>query len=324
MEDINMNPQAEIQEADNQLIDDVAEGKMPSASENRIGSIADAKQAFLQLLSDDREETAPVSETAEPETAPALPDTGTQTLGNNVFDEAKIQSMIQEELGKRIAEGEVPDFSAQNLSQAVTETVPQETAPDFTLQPENLDYINSDEFYEKFVENPGEAMQEVYRQMLNPTLEKLKPLLQQSETIQKNQKIIDTIKEFAESGDYGDFGDYQDDMVRILKEGGYRMDDVGAYRDAYSKAKINRLSEQLAQAGNSRTLEDYLGDEESVQKLAENPQLQQLIIGNYLSGLSKGGSPAMIGSSPTASAVATEPQKTKNFKDAGEKLKSLL
>lgn len=284
--------------------------------------------------------------TQEPQTDDTKPDTKPQP--NVGLDESHIQSLINDAIQREIQNGNLPDLSAQdmtsklaNLGQQQQQQTMNNTADEGTQQhadkkEEEPDIdINSDEFFEMFTENPTEAIDKLtnvrVQQKLAPILEELEPLLEQSKKAQENKNIIDTVKAFG--SEHPDFGEYNDDMLKILNEGNFPKNDINSYRNAYQTAKNNRLAGQVEQLQNQlaeseqnrgKTLDDYLGDTDSFNSLRQNENLKKAIIEDYIKALSKGGQPQMISSGGSTQPNAMPADKVNNFREAGEKFKTML
>ena len=355
-----------VQQQNAGLIDDVTDGNFETGTNQQpINSLDDANNAFLRILQGGGMEEGtgeqPVTEPApngaptgegptaaegannsDPTTEPTA--TGTEPNTNPPInaglDESQIQSMINDAIQREIKNGNLADLSAQDMTaqlNGLDKQQPLESAADNEPQPQDepeLD-VNSDEFFEMFSENPTEAIDKLtnarVQQKLAPLLERLEPLLEQSQRAQENKNIIDTIKAFG--SEHPDFGEYNDDMIKILNEGDFPKNDINSYRNAYQTAKNNRLAGQVEQLQNrlaeseqnrGKSLDDYLGDTDSFNLLRQNEELKKAIIEDYIKDLSKGGAPQMISSGGSAQPNAMPADKPKDFRDAGEKFKRML
>ena len=281
--------------------------------------------------------------TQEPHTDDTKPNTEPQP--NAGLDESRIRSLINDAIQREIQNGNLPDLSAQDMAselanlgqqQQITNNTADEGTQQHAGKEEEPDIdINSDEFFEMFTENPTEAIDKLtnvrVQQKLAPILEELEPLLEQSKKAQENKSIIDTVKAFG--SEHPDFGEYNDDMLKILNEGNFPKNDINSYRNAYQTAKNNRLAgkveqlqNQLAESEQNRgkTLDDYLGDTDSFNSLRQNENLKKAIIEDYIKALSKGGQPQMISSGGSTQPNAMPADRVNNFREAGEKFKTML
>lgn len=194
--------------------------------------------------------------------------------------------------------------------------------------------ITDDAFMEEFGENPVEAVkkladriadQKVAAQM-SALSDKMKPLLDQSEQIAFQQKVRETLSEFAGNPDYADAEKYFPQMAAIMKESGLPQDNVGSYETAYLKAALQDARTALTNQpqNQGKTLEEYLADENSVSQITANPQIQKAIIEGYLNEIAAGGKPQVITSGGSASPVATPPTKINSLEEAGKAFRKQL
>lgn len=345
------------------LIDDVSNGDNTTNTSNTspINSLESANKAFLEMLSGakntpdtndnasentNNEQAADTDNinndsqsTVDNDSDNNNTDTNAQAADSPSFDESKITSLINDAIEREIKEGKLKDLSINDTANQVN-ALPdakqknQEDEPDEPDEEPELD-INSDEFFEMFSDNPTDAIDKITNQRvkreLKPILEQLKPLLDQSKKTQENQKILDVIKNFGV--EHPDFKDYNDDMIQILKEGNFPKDDINSYRNAYQTAKNNKLAQQVAQLqqqlaeseqNQSKTIDDYLHDQDSFNSLRQNESLKKSIIEDYIKELANGGSPHMITSGGSTQPNATPPDKINSFDEATNKFKSML
>ena len=341
-----------VQQQDAGLIDDVTDGNFETNTNNNqpINSLDDASNAFLRILqggnansnvnAEDSASAAATEPTANGETnnnsddntqEPHTDDTkpNTEPQPNAGLDESRIRSLINDAIQREIQNGNLPDLSAQDMAselanlgqqQQITNNTADEGTQQHAGKEEEPDIdINSDEFFEMFTENPTEAIDKLtnvrVQQKLAPILEELEPLLEQSKKAQENKNIIDTVKAFG--SEHPDFGEYN----------------INSYRNAYQTAKNNRLAgkveqlqNQLAESEQNRgkTLDDYLGDTDSFNSLRQNENLKKAIIEDYIKALSKGGQPQMISSGGSTQPNAMPADRVNNFREAGEKFKTML
>ena len=256
----------------------------------------------------------------------------TQNAFNAPLDKESMRSILQEELQKAIDQGKVPAVSQQTLAADISDGNHEIEVQETTSEEPTLDlaeYIKSDDFYSKFSDDPGAAIMEVAESMSNQKnaeLQKqLKPLLEQSKTIEKNRRVQDAIRQFADRG-YNDFGKYRQSMVDYLKQGDFDMEDPNAYELAYNRAKVNDLEQLNAQlkATQGRTLADYVSDPASRETMAQDENVKRIVINEYLKNLSSGEKPQVISDSTSNTPTGNAPVKAKSFKEAGEMFKRMF
>lgn len=327
---------------DSGLIDEGVAGaenstETPASTGN--DSMLDAKNAFAALLSKEgnvqpNEPTQP-NEPVQPQNASlntdlpdissVLPNGGTEPQ-NGMPVMPELSEIIKDAVAQGMRQGIISDSSIPDVANALT---PEPTSePEYDEEFEMPDF-ESDEFYAQFTDNPGKTMADLAQRAADQRekvlLQKLKPLLDQSEQMMANQKIQEAIQQFATQG-ITDLADYKDDMVAIIRENGYPTDEVNSYNLAYGKAKSSRLEALNAElrATQGRTLADYMDDEESISQMAQNEKVKQQVIQEYLSGLSNGKSPQVISDGAGVSPAAIKPTKASNFREASEMFRKLF
>lgn len=340
----NMN----VQPSGGGLIDDVANGNAQNMNPPlQNNSLDDAKNAFSQMLAgmNTDDNTAAQPEMAQPAAGegtdqaaekseaypgviPVQPDANPQMP----FSMDDITARIQEAVQNAVENGQLADLSQNDLAAQAMSSAPQEDLSVEEAPAEEaiqVPDIQSDEFYEKFAENPGQAIMEIAsalsEEKIRGLTEKLQPLMEQSEVIRKNQNIRDAIKQFAQDG-HEDFAEYKDGMLEILKNGEYAMDDPSAYERAYSRAKIDKLqalNDELTRT-QGRTLADYMSDDEALGQMAGNEKLRKMVIEDYLKGLSQGEKPQMITGSTGNYPSATLSTKASSIDDAARMFKKMI
>ncbi len=340
MNNVNVQPSGEG------LIDDVANGNMQNTNQPlHNNSLDDAKNAFSRMLAGmdtegdtaaqptagegDKEVQAVLNNEAYPGVIPVQPEGNPHAP----FSMDDITEKIQEAVQNAVANGQLADLSQNDLAAQAMNFTPQDDlaaaeanpAEEAVLVPD----IQSEEFYEKFTENPGQAIMEIAsalsEEKIRGLTQKLQPLMEQSEVIRKNQNIRDAIKQFAQDG-HEDFADYKDGMLEILKNGEYAMDDPSAYEKAYSRAKIDKLqalNDELSRT-QGRTLADYMSDDDALEQMAENEKLRKMVIEDYLKGLSQGEKPQMITGSTGNYPSAAHSTKASSIDDAARMFKKMI
>lgn len=358
----NTPVQMNVQTGTEGLIDDVANNATENntsttdASTTPSTSVRDAFAALLNSAKHDEppktqeQNTQPLESTAqntsEGAAASSTLETGetgvntqvetnepiTQNAFNAPLDKESMRSILQEELQKAIDQGKVPAVSQQTFAADISDGNHTVEVQEITSEEPTLDlaeYIKSDDFYSKFSDDPGAAIMEVAESMSNQKnaeLQKqLKPLLEQSKVIEKNRRVQDAIKQFADRG-YNDFGKYRQSMVDYLKQGDFDMEDPNAYELAYNRAKVNDLEQLNAQLKTTqgRTLADYVSDPASRETMAQDENVKRIVINEYLKNLSSGEKPKVISDSTSNTPTGNAPVKAKSFKEAGEMFKKMF
>lgn len=339
-----------VQTGSPDLIDDVSDGANATAEapmDSRVNNMADAKMAFAQLLAaasqqNAQPEASPAPE--NPDTTPEIPSQpeptpdATAPMQQSAFEpmsKDSLREMLQEELQKAIAEGRAPNASREDMAGDMTGNI-EPAEPLSNEQPSfNMPDITSDEFYSKISDDPGSAIMEVAEaiaaQKVAELQGRLQPLLDQSEMVQRNQRVQDAIKTFSDRG-YDDFGRYRESMVNYLKQGDFNMEDPNAYELAYNRAKASelqslnqQLSQQLTESqSQGRALVDYMQDPESINQMAQNEDVKKAVINEYLRGLSTGEKPQIISDATSNTPSGIAPQSPKSFREAGEMFKRML
>ncbi len=308
-----MMPQ-QPQEGPEDLKDAVSDGTATDMKGKPFANtMKSAKEAFAQMLQQAEAGETPedtpsmsqnpaVSDVDVPETI--APGEGAEAVPAEPApqESRSIEDIVSEAVQKILTQGQ----DGQTELEAESETEAPDNTPDELVIPD----INSDEFYEQFTENPGAAIQSIADAMAEQKLREFKaqiqPLIDQSDQMREQQKATDAIRRFAENG-YDDFNDYKDDIVNFMNERGLAIDDPRSYESAYNFSKARKLqaqNDELKQL-NSKTLDDYLNDQDSIDKMSTNDQVKKLVIEKYLKSLKDGQSPQVItggsGHSPNAS-----------------------
>lgn len=187
--------------------------------------------------------------------------------------------------------------------------------------------IGDDEFMEQFNSNPVQAImtladsiadKKVAAQMV-ALVDKLKPALDQSEQIAYQNKVKDTIAEFASLDDFSDAQQYFPQMVEIISAKNLPKDDIKTYIDAYKDVALAD-----ARANKGKTLDEYLADDNEVSKILENPKIKDAVINRYLEEIAKGKQPQVITNGGSASPAASPPTKFNTFDEANKAFKQHL
>jgi len=322
-----MNPMgtpAPQQEGPEDMIDAVKDGSMQQSTTPKpfVGTIKNARQAFADMLAgagqnpgDDRiDPSVTTSVENNPNVIPSMPEEIAPGEGKmpeiSASREEDVSKIIRDTLSEILGSG-------QAIPQPESEA---ESEPNVTAGPQDIVVpdINSDDFYEKFTENPGQAILDVAEALSEKKVrgltDRLKPFLDESDRMNRQQKATDAIRQFAENG-HDDFEDYRDDIINYLRDRQLATDDPTSYEHAYNHAKASRF-DQMRNAPAS--LDDYFADPESVKKMAGNDQLKKMIIAEYLNGLNNGQSPQVISGGSSSSPNATGKNSINSIKQAGK------
>lgn len=233
-------------------------------------------------------EPAP-EETQQPAPAPAQ-DSNVQDMRNTIAALLEIVKQNQAEKAAAAQEKQAAESAQQEMAQ---ETAPEEEP------------FNEEEFNEQFYANPAAFIRSLAEKIADKNVQErlsglqgeLKPLLEESKAAQHRESVKRVLGEFLDSTP--DANDYFEDMAAYIRENGLPTDNPASLRDAYRESKIKSqagIIDQLRQANaeGSRTLDDYLADENSVAQIIANDNVKSKVIENYLKELQEGGRPATI------------------------------
>ena len=254
---------------------------------------------------------APVAE-GEAQAAPApAPDNGeVQQMRSTI---ASLLDIVKQSQAEKAA-------LAAKASQAEQ---PQEEAAVVVEEEEPFD---EEAFNDKFYANPSASIMEIAQRIADKNVnerlaglqEELRPLLDESKAAQHRESVKRALGEFLDSTPDGN--DYFEDIARYVNDNNLSTDDPRSYRDAYMASKLNaqdRLINELRQANadGSRSLDDYLADDDAVTRIIANDNVKSKVIENYLKELQEGGRPATISSGGTL--AGTPPRTAMNMEEAG-------
>ena len=321
-----MAPQ-QPQEGPEDLIDSVQNGTATDMNGKPFANtLKSAKQAFAQMLAQAESGNTPEA-TPSMQNNPAVSDvTQPEAIAPGEGIPAEPQEPLTAPAPQRSVEEIVQDAVQRILqgNEGQTQSEPQsaENAPENPADEIKIPDINSDEFYEKFTENPGEAINMVAdaiaEQKLRDFKAQIQPLIDQSDQLREQKRATDAIRQFAENG-YGDFNDYKDDIISFMQDRQLPIDDPTAYENAYNFAKARRLQAQNDElkANQSRTLDDYLNDADSKSRMAADEQVKRMVIEQYLKSLQDGQSPQVITGGSGDSPSATPRNRVNSIREAG-------
>lgn len=333
----------------------------PYSNENNSNPMESARNAFAQAFAN-AQNPAPAAPAQAPPPPPAPPQVPSATppmgqppmgqvppaVGSNppMPSQADIQSMAMNAINQAVASGQIPDTTANDMAananygmppaedmgnptpnpmEGVNGQIP--TTPEGmeidTVVTNEIPDINSDEFFERFTDNPGEAIMDIANAIaankVGELTQQIQPLIDESNKVQFRNKVQDAIRDFSMNG-HEDFPQYREDMVAYLNESNLPMDDPTSYERAYDKARISsleRMNQQLTET-QGRTLADYMSDDDSISQMSQNDKVRERVINDYLNQLSNGESPQVITDSAGNSPVASEPKRASSMKDAGK------
>ena len=269
-------------------------------------------------------ETAPEVISDQPaESAPEMPTLNGAMASPEALTGTPAQEMpTAEEIIESIAK------AAPNAAERATE--PSNEPP--AAEEEELPDFNSEEFLDKFYDNPAEAVQKAadaiankkIREAVSSLERRLKPLLDESEEAQMKSEVKAVISDFISTTDGAQ--DMFSDIASYIKANNLDPRDRRSYDDGYKVSMINRLrneNEQLRQS-QGRSLDDYLGDDSLLDQIAGNERVSKKAIENYLKTLQSGGKPVVIGGNGNTVPSAQPANKPQSIKEAAAMLRGQL
>jgi len=198
--------------------------------------------------------------------------------------------------------------AAAREEQEAAETAQEEMAEEPIEEEEPFD---EEAFNERFYANPSATIREMAEKIANKNVmerlsglqDELRPLLEESKAAQHRESVKQALSEFLDSTPDAD--DYFDDIARYVNDNNLSADDPRSYLDAYRESKLKSqagIIDQLRQANadGSRSLADYLADDNSVAQIIADDNIKSKVIENYLKELQEGGRPATITSGGSA------------------------
>ena len=202
------------------------------------------------------------------------------------------------------------------IQQLESQAQPQERQPETLEQSEQQEDFNADQWFEKFYENPKEALQELFQgtvtDALSPQLQKLEPVVNYFEQQQERAYWESKVNEVRDR--YSDFENYRKEAAEILRQQPAEFLNLpNAVEAAYLMAKAEVLD---AEKASQPKIEDMLKDPSFLQELSKNSELQKIVLKTYSEEINKEPKPTMIGSHPGSAAPATPPPEIRSTKDA--------
>lgn len=215
----------------------------------------------------------------------------------------------------------------QELMQKIQElesrqTQAQEPVASSEVPPQ--DSFDMEGWFEKFYENPKEALQELFQGTVNeaisPQLKQLEPVIQYFEQ-QKERAYWDSkVDEVRQK--YSDFDNFREKAAEIIQQQPAEFLNLpNAVEAAYLMAKGEVLD---AEKASQPTIEDMLKSPEFLQQLSQNPELQKMVLKSYSEQIGKEPKPTMVGSHPGSASPATPPPEIKSVKDATKAFRAFL
>ena len=97
-------------------------------------------------------------------------------------------------------------------------------------------------------------------------------------------------------------------MADVMRSGNLPPTDPHSYDKSYLTVKnqglANQLSEMEGKLQGAKTLDQYMADPESLDKIIDNESVYKAAVERYLAGLREGGKPAVIGTGTTGPGIA--------------------
>jgi hypothetical protein len=285
-------------------------------SEQSPRSLSEAGRSFFDSLN--APEGTPGAEAQE---APA-----NSSVANSDNTPAAVPNADSLEAIKQSIISEIQSLKQQNAANnPASPEDPQ--AEEGSEGPKNEIDMDDDEFMEQFSENPVKAVVELANKIADQKVsaeimslaEKVKSLLEQSEQIAFQNKVKDTLAEFANMEDYKDADKYFPEMAQIIREKGLPQDDINSFISTYKDVALKDLK-----ANQGKSLDDYLTDDNHIPTITSNPKIREQVIREYLQEIANGGKPAVITSGGSASPAATPPTQINSFEEARKAFRNSL
>ncbi len=321
----------------NPLLDLLQSGKMASKYDpSKIpGHGPQAQPASAQLVSQPAQPPVgqpPAQPAAQPPAqAPAVPQPTEQPKILGKFNTPEDMARSYTELERKLSEqGEtIRQFRESQAQPPVQQPGQQPPAQQpVELTPEKIKELN-----EKFVEtildpekNPIETLSKIIKQAVEPMIaqvdKKYEPVQQtvehQNRVAEWNQKV-DTFK--TNNPDYGQF---EPEITQIIKEQGQHLVNLpDPLQAAYDMAK-GRKAQNLGPPPPVPTLEDMLNDPANIEKLVQNPQIQQRILSQTVNSIKGGAPPVVIANQPGGTPPAAPAEAIHTVADATKAAKNFF
>jgi ribosomal protein S16 len=190
----------------------------------------------------------------------------------------------------------------QMLEQQQQNAMPinQEVHPEIDLE------AQKEEWFERFYDNPMEAIAELAQRSIEPVIS---PYIQQAEYQQQVASWSQKVEQARAS--YNDFDLLQPRIVEIIEQRPELANIPDAIDIAYKIAKSDNVQEQPK-------IEDMLKSPEFLRELANNPEVKKQVLSTYSQNLQSEAKPPVMGSQQGGTPPATPPQEIKSIKDASK------
>lgn len=241
---------------------------------------------------------------------------GTPNVDALVKSYLNAEKKIGEQGNRMGQQGQQVQELMARIQQLESQVQHQERQPETLEQSEQQEDFNADQWFEKFYENPKEALQELFQgtvtDALSPQLQKLEPVVNYFEQQQERAYWESKVNEVRDR--YSDFENYRKEAAEILRQQPAEFLNLpNAVEAAYLMAKAEVLD---AEKASQPKIEDMLKDPSFLQELSKNSELQKIVLKTYSEEINKEPKPTMIGSHPGSAAPATPPPEIRSTKDA--------
>ena len=274
-------------------------------------SLEDAVKQGLNPLGDD---TALGQDPVDPNIATA---DKTSVQPDNAITKDDLDSFknsILEELKSKIAGEPRPEEASKPVGEQ--ETIEQKDID----EAERIMSLPDDELRDLLIDSPKETLAILTKAGVEKELSSVMPILQELKQKQEDAKYFEEqrnmVAEFAQ--DKPDFQELAPVIAEIIQKDGLH-DNPSKFEIAYYKAKA--LAQDKADLSR-KTLEEFMGDEESMSQIASDPKVQDKIISDYLKKVAKGeAEPRTITNDDGSPAVGSAGKdRPSSFKDAADRL----
>ncbi len=275
-------------------------------------------EMFLQDMNAAEAESTPPEGSAEPEVLAAEEASGMPAAEQAPVAEAAPEQDIpastppvdSEKQEMRNTISALLDIVKQNQAERAAQSQENVAAAEAQEEMAEEEPFDEEKFNEEFYANPAGYIRNLAEQIADKNVterlsglqDELAPLLEESKAAQHRESVKKVLGEFLDATP--DANDYFEDIARYINDNNLSAEDPRSYKDAYMESKMNsqnNLIEQLRQANaeGSKTLDDYLSDNDSVQRIIMDDNIKSKVIENYLKELQEGGRPATISNSGT-------------------------
>ncbi|MBU7006308.1 hypothetical protein [Phosphitispora fastidiosa] len=180
------------------------------------------------------------------------------------------------------------------------------------ITPEQVKEIN-----EKFVEslldpekNPVQALSQIIKDVVTPMVAPVQEKIQYQDRLAEWNQKVDAFK-----ANTSDFADLEADMTQIINEmGPYLATMPDPLQAAYDMAKGRKAQNFTPQP--PPTLEEMLANPDNIEKIVQNPQVQQMILSQTAAQIQNGAPPVVMASQPGGTPPAAPSTPITNAKEA--------